>query len=47
MPGTGSTVYAGGDFIGMGGLPQAYIAAMPGWKHDVGRQLDALIEGME
>src|SRR6267378_3281428 len=21
---------------------QAYIAAMPGWKHDVGRQLDAL-----
>ena len=25
---------------------QAYIAAMPGWKHDVGRQLDALIEEM-
>ncbi|WP_148715183.1 DUF1801 domain-containing protein [Chitinolyticbacter meiyuanensis] len=23
---------------------QAYIAAMPGWKHDVGRLLDALIE---
>lgn len=22
---------------------QAYIAAMPGWKHDVGRQLDELI----
>jgi hypothetical protein len=22
---------------------QAYIAAMPGWKHDVGRLLDALI----
>jgi len=22
----------------------AYIAAMPGWKHAVGRQLDALIE---
>ena len=22
---------------------QAYIAAMPGWKHDVGRRLDALI----
>ena len=22
---------------------QAYIAAMPGWKHDVGRHLDALI----
>ena len=24
---------------------QAYIAAMPGWKRDVGRRLDALIEG--
>lgn len=23
---------------------QAYIAAMPGWKHDVGRRLDGLIE---
>jgi hypothetical protein len=23
---------------------QAYIAAMPGWKHDLGRRLDALIE---
>src|SRR5215813_8897074 len=23
---------------------QAYIAAMPGWKQDVGRRLDALIE---
>lgn len=23
---------------------QAYIAAMPGWKHDVGRRLDAVIE---
>lgn len=23
---------------------QAYIAAMPGWKSDVGRQLDAIIE---
>lgn len=23
---------------------QAYIAAMPGWKHDVGRRLDRLIE---
>jgi hypothetical protein len=22
---------------------QAYIAAMPGWKHDLGRRLDALI----
>jgi hypothetical protein len=26
------------------GPVQAYIAAMPGWKHDVGRTLDALIE---
>jgi hypothetical protein len=25
-------------------LVQAYIAAMPGWKSDVGRRLDALIE---
>lgn len=24
---------------------QSYIAAMPGWKHDVGKQIDALIEG--
>ena len=24
---------------------QAYIAAMPGWKNDVGRRLDALIVG--
>src|SRR5690606_7873227 len=24
---------------------QAYIAAMPGWKQDVGRRLDAIIEG--
>ena len=24
---------------------QAYIAAMPGWKRDVGRRLDVLIEG--
>ena len=24
---------------------QAYIAAMPSWKRDVGRRLDALIEG--
>ncbi len=29
---------------GDGNVPvQAYIAAMPGWKRDVGRQLDALI----
>ncbi len=26
------------------GPVQAYIAAMPGWKREVGRQLDALIE---
>jgi hypothetical protein len=26
------------------GPVQAYIAAMPGWKHDVGRRLDALVE---
>jgi hypothetical protein len=25
------------------GPVQAYLAAMPGWKHDVGRRLDALI----
>jgi hypothetical protein len=30
---------------GEGDAPvQAYIAAMPGWKRDVGRRLDALIE---
>lgn len=30
---------------GYGDAPvQAYIEAMPGWKHDVGRRLDALIE---
>ena len=30
---------------GYGDAPvQAYIAAMPGWKHDVGRRLDAIIE---
>ena len=29
---------------GYGDAPvQAYIAAMPGWKHDLGRRLDALI----
>jgi hypothetical protein len=27
------------------GPVQAYIAAMPGWKHDVGRMLDDLIVG--
>ena len=31
---------------GEGDAPvQAYIAAMPGWKHDLGRRLDALIVG--
>ena len=31
---------------GEGDAPvQAYIAAMPGWKRDVGRRLDALIAG--
>src|SRR5690625_2856453 len=31
--------------MGYGNEPvQAYIAAMPGWKHEVGRQLDTLIE---
>lgn len=30
---------------GDGDVPvQAYIAAMPGWKHEVGKKLDALIE---
>lgn len=30
---------------GEGDAPvQAYIAAMPGWKNDVGRRLDALVE---
>ena len=32
---------------GYGDAPvQAYIAAMPGWKSDLGRRLDALIEGL-
>jgi len=30
---------------GYGDVPvQAYIAAMPGWKHDIGKRLDAIIE---
>jgi hypothetical protein len=30
---------------GYGDAPvQAYIAAMPAWKHDIGRRLDAIIE---
>jgi hypothetical protein len=48
--GTGSTpkLLAGGNpqiAKAYGDAPvQAYIAAMPGWKRDVGRRLDALIE---
>jgi hypothetical protein len=41
------TLLAGGNpqiAKGDGDAPvRAYIAAMPGWKHDVGRRLDALI----
>jgi hypothetical protein len=41
------TLLAGGNpqiAKGEGDAPvQAYIAAMPGWKRDVGRRLDALI----
>ncbi|MAL78125.1 MAG: histidine kinase [Sneathiella sp.] len=30
---------------GDGDMPvQAYIAAMPGWKQDIGKQLDAIVE---
>jgi hypothetical protein len=30
---------------GYGDAPvQAYIAAMPGWKRDIGRRLDAIVE---
>jgi hypothetical protein len=51
-PGSGSAaepvLLAGGNpqiAKGDGDAPvQAYIAAMPGWKRDVGRRLDALIE---
>jgi hypothetical protein len=43
----GPTLLAGGNpqiAKGYGDAPvQAYIAAMPGWKRDVGRRLDALI----
>jgi hypothetical protein len=43
------TLLAGGNpqiAKGEGDAPvQAYIAAMPGWKRDVGRRLDALIAG--
>ena len=43
----GPTLLSGGNpqiAKGYGDAPvQAYIAAMPGWKSDIGRQLDALI----
>ena len=45
--GTGVALLSGGNpqiAKGDGDAPvQAYIAAMPGWKHDVGAHLDALI----
>src|SRR3990167_277967 len=45
---TGPKLLSGGNPKipkGYGDEPvQAYIAAMPGWKHDVGHRLDALIE---
>jgi hypothetical protein len=50
MPGRskGPRLFAGGNpqiAKGEGDAPvQAYIAAMPGWKSEVGRRLDALIE---
>ena len=47
MPGEGPTLLSGGNpqiAKGDGDAPvQAYLAAMPGWKRDVGRRLDALI----
>ena len=43
----GPVLFSGGNpqiAKGYGDAPvQAYIAAMPGWKSDVGRRLDALI----
>lgn len=53
-PGKAAQKSAGGPVLLSGGNPQiakgygdapvqAYIAAMPGWKSDVGRRLDALI----
>lgn len=45
-PGTVTLLSGGNPQIakGYGDAPvQAYIAAMPGWKRDVGRRLDALI----
>jgi len=47
MPGKPILLSGGNPQIakGDGDAPvQAYIAAMPGWKRDVGRRLDALIE---
>ncbi|TIW36547.1 MAG: DUF1801 domain-containing protein [Mesorhizobium sp.] len=47
-PGAEPVLLSGGNpqiAKGYGDAPvQAYIAAMPGWKRDVGRRLDALIE---
>ncbi|APO75076.1 hypothetical protein AM571_CH02267 [Rhizobium etli 8C-3] len=47
-PSTEPVLLSGGNpqiAKGYGEAPvQAYIAAMPGWKSDVGRRLDALIE---
>lgn len=46
-PGSGPVLLSGGNpQIAKGdgdGPVQAYIAAMPGWKSDVGRRLDALV----
>jgi hypothetical protein len=46
--GSGPVLLSGGNpqiAKGAGDAPvQAYIAAMPGWKSDLGRRLDALIE---
>jgi hypothetical protein len=45
---TGPVLLSGGNpqiAKGYGDAPvQAYIAAMPGWKREVGQQLDALVE---
>jgi hypothetical protein len=47
-PRTKARLLAGGNpqiAKGEGDAPvQAYIASMPGWKHEVGRRLDGLIE---
>ena len=48
QPGSGTALLAGGNpqiAKADGDAPvQAYIDAMPGWKRDVGRRLDAIIE---